>query len=64
MGNGELGGAWPRDDFAQLRDGKKMPEVRHELPTTIKDKLIPLGVLDEFKSAVFVNWWRQIRYFR
>jgi type I restriction enzyme M protein len=31
--------------------------------TTIKDKLIPLGVLDEFKGAgVFVNWWQQIRY--
>lgn len=52
-----------RDDFAQLRDGKKMPEVRQELLTTIKAKLIPLGVLDEFQSAgVFVNWWRQIRY--
>jgi type I restriction enzyme M protein len=52
-----------RDDFAQLRDGKKMPEVRHELLTTIKSKLIPLGVLDEFQSAgVFVNWWQQIRY--
>ncbi len=52
-----------RNDFAQLRDGKKMPEVRHELLTTLKDKLIPLNVLDEFKSAgVFVNWWQQIRY--
>ncbi|MEJ2463721.1 MAG: type I restriction-modification system subunit M [Candidatus Thiodiazotropha sp.] len=52
-----------RDDFAQLRDGKKMPEVRHELLTTLKDKLIPLKVLDEFQSAgVFVNWWQQIRY--
>ena len=52
-----------RDDFAKLRDGKKMPEVRHELLATIKDKLIPLHVLDEFKSAgVFVNWWQQIRY--
>ena len=52
-----------RDDFAQLRDGKKMPEVRHELLTTLKAKLVPLGVLDEFKSAgVFVNWWQQIRY--
>jgi len=52
-----------RDDFARLRDGKKMPEVRNELLTTLKDKLIPLGVLDEFKSAgVFVNWWQQIRY--
>ena len=40
-----------------------MPEVRQELLTTIKGKLIPLGVLDEFQSAgVFVNWWQQIRY--
>ncbi|MBW2681335.1 MAG: type I restriction-modification system subunit M [Deltaproteobacteria bacterium] len=56
-----------RDDFAQLRHakngGRKMPEVRLELLTTLKDKLIPLSVLDEFKSAgVFVNWWQQIRY--
>jgi len=52
-----------RNDFAKLRDGKKMPDVRHELLTTIKTKIIPLGVLDEFKSAgVFVNWWQQIRY--
>jgi type I restriction enzyme M protein len=59
----EIWWAVARDDFAQLRDGKKMPEVRHELLTTIKDKLIPLGVLDEFKGAgVFVNWWQQIRY--
>jgi len=55
------------DDFAQLRlvnqGGKKMPEVRHELLTTLKAKLIPLKVLDEFQSAgVFVNWWQQIRY--
>jgi type I restriction enzyme M protein len=52
-----------RVDFAQLRDGKKMPEVRAELLTTIKAKLIPLTVLDEFQSAgVFVNWWQQIRF--
>jgi type I restriction enzyme M protein len=52
-----------RDDFAQLRDGKKLPDVRHELLTTMKRKLIPLKVLDEFQSAaVFVNWWQQIRY--
>jgi type I restriction enzyme M protein len=60
-----LEGWWSiaRDDFAQLRGGKKMPEVRHELMTGIKSKLIPLGALDEFQSAgVFVNWWQQIRY--
>jgi type I restriction enzyme M protein len=52
-----------REDFAQLRGGKKMPEVRHELLITIKARLIPLGVLDEFQCAgVFVNWWQQIRY--
>ena len=56
-----------RDDFAQLQHvgngDKKMPEVRLELLTTLKAKLVPLGVLDEFKSAgVFVNWWQQIRY--
>jgi len=52
-----------RDDFAGLRDGKKLPQVRHELLTTLKTKLIPLNVLDEFKSAgIFVNWWQQIRY--
>ena len=52
-----------REDFAKLSNGKKMPDVRHELLTTLKAKLIPLKVLDEFKSAgVFVNWWQQIRY--
>ena len=50
-------------DFAQLRSGKKMPDVRQELLSTLKQKLMPLAVLDEFKSAgVFVNWWQQIRY--
>ena len=56
-----------RDDFAQLQHagngGGKMPEVRYKLLATLKTKLVPLGVLDEFKSAgVFVNWWQQIRY--
>ena len=60
-----------RDDFAQLQyaqnpeanGASKMPEVRHELLETLKAKLVPLKVLDEFKSAgVFVNWWQQIRF--
>lgn len=56
-----------RDDFAMLSndlgESKKMPEVRRELLTGLKEKLIGLGVLDEFQSAgVFVNWWQQIRY--
>ena len=56
-----------RDDFAELElanhGGRKMPEVRHALLTALKDKLLPLGVLDQFKSAgAFVNWWQQNRY--
>ena len=64
--HGEVLANWwsvAQGDFAQLRTGKKMPEVRNELLNTLKGKLIPLGVLDEFQSAgVFVNWWQQIRY--
>src|SRR5438128_9987848 len=33
-----------RDDFAQLRGGKKMPDVRHELLTTLHGKLVPLSL--------------------
>ena len=60
-----------REDFAQLQHAQdaaangagKMPEVRHEFLTTLKAKLVPLKVLDEFKSAgVFVNWWQEIRF--
>ena len=60
-----------RDDLAQLQytknaaanGAKKIPEVRQELLTTLKAKLVPLKVLDEFKSAgVFVNWWQESRY--
>ncbi|MFY9135535.1 MAG: type I restriction-modification system subunit M, partial [Bacillota bacterium] len=52
-----------RDDVAGLHNGKQLPELRQELLTTLKDKLIPLRVLDEFKCAgVFVNWWQQIHY--
>ena len=56
-----------RYNFAELEHAnhgdQKMPEVRHKLLTTLKDKLVPLCVLNEFKSAgVFVNWWQQIRY--
>ena len=54
-------------EFAELENagngGRKTPEIRRELIASLKEKLLPLGVLDEFKSAgVFVNWWQQIRY--
>lgn len=64
-----LEGWWAtaRGNFAQLQfarnGGKKLPEVRSELMVGLKSQMVPLGVLDEFKSAgVFVNWWQQIRY--
>jgi type I restriction enzyme M protein len=52
-----------RDDFARLENNNIMPQVRAELLMTIKQKLIPVGVLDEFQVAgVFVNWWQTIKY--
>lgn len=60
-----LGTWWTvaRDVFSGLGEGKKIPEVRYELLTSLKTKLVTLNVLDEFKSAgVFVNWWQQIRF--
>ncbi len=40
-----------------------LPSVRSELLTTIKEKFVPVGVLDQFQVAgVFVNWWDNIKY--
>ena len=52
-----------REDFARLEGQNILPEVRSSLMASLKGKLMPLGVLDEFQAAgVFVNWWQQIRY--
>jgi type I restriction enzyme M protein len=43
--------------------GDKIPRVRKELLDTIKEKFVPIGVLDKFQVAgVFVNWWDNIKY--
>lgn len=43
--------------------GDKIPKVRKELLDTIKEKFVPVGVLDKFQVAgVFVNWWDNIKY--
>jgi type I restriction enzyme M protein len=43
--------------------GDKIPMVRKELLDTIKEKFVPVGVLDKFQVAgVFVNWWDNIKY--
>ncbi|MDM8549789.1 type I restriction-modification system subunit M [Desulfobacterales bacterium HSG2] len=40
-----------------------LPRVRAELLTSLKEKMLPIGVLDEFQIAgVFVNWWQNIKY--
>lgn len=47
-----------------LRMGSnKFPKVRKELLNSMKEKFVPVGVLDKFQVAgVFVNWWDNIKY--
>ena len=43
--------------------GDKFPKVRKKLLDSIKEKFVPVGVLDKFQVAgVFVNWWDNIKY--
>lgn len=52
-----------QQDFAKLEGDNQLPNVRSQLIKSLKNKLVPLNVLDEFKTAgVFVNWWQVIRY--
>ena len=40
-----------------------LPEFRREALTRIKDKLVPIGVLDSFQvDGIFVNWWENLKY--
>ncbi len=44
-------------------NGKKIPEVRGKLITSLKEQLVLFNVLNEFQIAgVFVNWWDNIKY--
>lgn len=57
-----------KDDFSTLApnsnsSGANLPAVRTELLNGIKEKFVPVGVLDNFQVAgVFVNWWDNIKY--
>jgi type I restriction enzyme M protein len=63
-----------QDDFARLApsaakkesgktNGKQLPNVRKTLIASLKQQLVPIGVLDEFQAAgIFVNWWDGIKY--
>ena len=43
--------------------GDRITRVRKELLHTIKEKFVPVGILDQFQVAgVFVNWWDNIKY--
>ncbi len=43
--------------------GDKFPKVRRELLETIKERFVPVGILDRYQVAgVFVNWWDNIKY--
>jgi type I restriction enzyme M protein len=65
-------GAVPREEERALKDsdgaylalrGKDLPDVRRTLIDSLKEQLVPLGVLDHFQVAgVFVNWWDSIKY--
>ncbi|MFC1542917.1 type I restriction-modification system subunit M [Candidatus Neomarinimicrobiota bacterium] len=52
-----------KHEFERLEGNNHLAQIRSELLETLKAKLIPLEVLDEFQSAgVFVNWWQECRY--
>lgn len=37
--------------------------IRKEFLDSIKEKLVPIGILDDFKiSGLFANWWKSIQY--
>lgn len=53
-----------KNTFASLANGKnELPVVRSSLMNSMKDKFIPLKVLDKYQVAgVFVNWWDNIKF--
>lgn len=57
-----------KEDFSTLAPNGtsskvNLPAVRAELLNSIKEKFVPVGVLDKFRVAgVFVNWWDNIKY--
>lgn len=53
-----------KENFARLANSEGILHVvRQELLQSIKDRFVPIGVLDHFQVAgVFVNWWDNIKY--
>ena len=63
VANGTANGvSEPIADYVTI-GGDKTPKVRKKLLNSIKEKFVPVGVLDKFQVAgVFVNWWDNIKY--
>jgi type I restriction enzyme M protein len=57
---------WWEDNLPRLRglpEKKDLYNVRREFIVSIKEALLPLRLLDEFKVAgIFVNWWQDSQY--
>ncbi len=57
-----------KEDFSTLAPNgngarANLPAVRAELLNSIKEKFVPVRVLDKFQVAgVFVNWWDNVKY--
>ncbi len=57
---------WWQENLPRLKelpDKKDLYNVRREFIKSIKEALVPVGHLDEFKVAgIFVNWWKDAQY--
>ncbi|HOV08727.1 MAG TPA: type I restriction-modification system subunit M [Spirochaetota bacterium] len=50
-------------DIERFPKNNKLWNFREKSLKNLKDALLPLGLLDEFKIAgVFVNWWEDLKY--
>jgi type I restriction enzyme M protein len=57
---------WWQENLLRLKElpeKKDLYNVRREFIKSIKEALLPVGHLDEFKVAgIFVNWWKDAQY--
>jgi type I restriction enzyme M protein len=52
-----------REEIKKFPGNNNLWKFRNKSLESLKEKLLPLGVLDEFKIAgVFVNWWEDLQY--
>jgi type I restriction enzyme M protein len=52
-----------REEIKNFPGNNNLWKFRNKALESLKEKLLPLGVLDEFKVAgVFVNWWEELQY--